>query len=540
MKLKKKPLIYLLFGLLFLLFSMNVSAQQLENFRVGITGDESTLTPFTYVTGNPGWNLLMMQYDSLFTVDVNKEPQPWLVKDWSKSKDGRSYTLHLREDVWWHDGKAFTAEDVKFTFEYFTQNTTASSRFTKEIRGFASAEVKGKFQVVIHLKKENLSYVRKAFSDVPILPMHIWKKITDPKNHQFKTITNVGTGPFQLKEYKPNQFYRFKANPKYFAGLPTVKNLIVIQFANTAGSLAAFRTREIDMPLHSIPPEQIGLFGMTKGVSIMQGALYTTQLLLMNYDVKPFHLVEVRKALALAIDRQDLVNTIYLGRATKGSLGWIHPNSPFANQKISTEFNPEKAKVLLDRVGVMDSNGDGVREYQGKDMLFQLISPNGSPLIIRSAELIQEMLAKIGIKLAVEVVEQATWEDKVWPEFDVKNGRKYQMSMWGWSAGIQVDASRISALTHSNPDIGFLNLTGTANKEIDSLTQRMEEENNPEAYKKLVKKAQVSVAEEIPFISLMHPDGNYAYWSSVYDNLAFIKGQGPSNKLSFLPKESRP
>lgn len=509
-----------------------------DRFRAAIVSDEATLNPFTYVTGSPGWNILMMQYDSLFTADINGEPQPWLVTDWDLSEDGLSYTLNLRDDVSWNDGEPMTANDVKFTFDYLTANPVG--RFARDIRGFASAEVTGDYQVVITLESPNPGYVRQAFADVPIIPEHAWADVTDPENHQFDYVTNIGTGPYLLMEYVPDQFYRFEANENYFAGLPTVQELVLIKFADDAGAQAAFRTNEVDMIFRNIPPEQVNLLGSVEGVSIAQGPEFTTQMLIMNYDHPPFDIPEVRHAVSMAIDKQDLIDTIYLGSATFGSPGWIHPASPYYNADVTSEYDPGAANDLLESVGIVDSNDDGIREYEGEPMAFELITPNNNALRLRIAELMKDMLAEIGFDVTVSSVEQTTWEDAVWPGFDVANGRNYEMSMWGWSAPVQADAFRAPELLHSDPGIGFLNLTGTANEELDRIADEMAAERDPDIRAQLLGELQLAIADEMPFVVLVYPDGVYAYWSTVYDNLAFIAGEGVVNKLSFLPESARP
>jgi peptide/nickel transport system substrate-binding protein len=515
-----------------------VSQFMVESFRAAVISDESTLNPFTYVTGDPGWNLLMLQYDSLFTMGLDGEPYPWLVTDWALSDDGLSYTLELRQDVTWNDGTPMTADDVKFTFDYFVLN--AVGRFARDIREFDSAEVVDEYTVVINLGSPNPGFVRSAFADVPVIPQHIWETIEDPQNHQFDTATNVGTGPYVLMDYTPDQFYRFEANENYFAGMPTVGELVVIKFADEAGTQAAFRTNEVDMIFRIIPPEQIDLLGMVDGVSIVQGPQFTTQMLIMNYDVEPFNLREVRQAMAYAIDRQDLIDTVYLGAATLGSNGWIHPDSPFFNDQVVTEYNLDKAVELLESVGIVDSNDDGVREYNGTDLVFELITPSGNAIRLRLAELIKEMLGNIGMTVNVASVEQTTWEDMIWPEFDITFGRSYELGMWGWSAPVQADVFRAPELVHSDPGVGFLNLTGAASDEIDRISDELAASQDPVVRAELVKELQLAIAEEMPFIVFAYPDGNYAYWSSVYDNLAFIAGQGVVNKLSFLPESARP
>ena len=503
-----------------------------ERFRAAIVGDESTLNPFTYVTGDPGWNLLMMQYDSLFTLNVEGEPQPWLVTDWSLSDDGLAYTLNLRQGVTWNDGQPFTAKDVKFTFDFLTANPVG--RFARDIRGFEFAEVVDDDTVTIKLTGVRPSYVRNAFADVPMLPMHIWEGVTDPQNHQFEGVTNVGTGPFVLKEYQPDQFYRFEANENYFAGLPTVKELVLIKFADEAGAQAAFRTNEVDMIFRTIPPEQVGLLGGVEGVKITSGPQFTTQMVIYNYSVEPFNLLEVRKAIAYAINSQDLIDTIYLGSATPGSFGWIHPSSIYYNPEVETKNDVELAKQLLDGAKIVDSDSDGIREYNGKPLAFEMLTPNNNALRLRMAELIKEMLAQVGFNITVSSVEQTTWEEAVWPGFDINNGRNYSMSMWGWSAPVQADVFRAPELVHSSLDVGFLNLTGASNAEIDRISDAMTSERDVEKRAALLKELQLAIADEMPFVVLMYPDGVYAHWSSVYDNLAFIAGQGVVNKLSFL------
>ena len=509
-----------------------------ETFRAGILGDESTLNPFTYVTGDPGWNILMMQYDSLFTLDMEGQPQPWLVQEWSLSEDSLTYTLNLREDVSWNDGEKFTAEDVKFTFDYLTENPVG--RFARDIRGYVSSEVVSDYQVTITLEAPNPGYVRQAFADVPMLPEHVWKDVSDPENHQFESVTNVGTGPYKLMEYEPQQFYQFQANHDYFAGQPTVEELVLVQFADDAGAQAAFRTNEVDMLFRPISPEQVTLLEGIEGVTITKGPQFTTQMVMFNYDVEPFGQNAVRKALAYSIDRQTLVDTIYLGFATKGSYGWIHPNSPLYNEDVESIYDVELAKELLGEAGIEDTDGDGVREYEGSDMSFELITPNNNALRLRIAELLKEMFAEIGVAVEVASVEQTTWEEAVWPGFDVTNGRSYEMTMWGWSAPVQADAFRVPELVHSSSDIGFLNLSGVSNETIDALSEEMMAETNHEERVELLKQLQVEIADEIPFAVLLYPDGIYAYWSSVYDGLAFRKGQGMVHKFSFLPEDARP
>ncbi|MEO1290308.1 MAG: ABC transporter substrate-binding protein, partial [Chloroflexota bacterium] len=426
-----------LIGCLLLFNFSTIGTAQTTQLRMGIVGDEGTINPYTYVTGNPGWNLLLLQYDTLYQLDADGVPQPWLVANSEISDDGLTVSLSLREDVSFHDGEAFTAEDVAFTVNYFKENT--QGRFTRALNPIESATVTDTYTLDLQLTAPTPSLELGVFSDVPILPEHVWSEIENPAEESSDISLNIGSGPYRLVEYQPDQFYRFEAFEGYFAGTPNVPELVFIRYADNTGSLAALQSNEVDMLVNSVAPEQVDFLSMSSDISVVQGPLFTTQMV--NYDIEraPFDQLDVRRAMSLAIDRQDIIDTVYLGAATAGNPGWIHPQSTFFNANIETLHDPDVANTLLDDAGFLDSDGDGIREFDGEAMSFSFIMPSNNALRIRIAELVREMLLEIGIDAMVEVVEQATWEDAVWPGFSVSQGRNYDMAMWGWSAPIQAD-----------------------------------------------------------------------------------------------------
>jgi peptide/nickel transport system substrate-binding protein len=513
-------------------------APEATTVRAGVTGDEGTLNPYTYVTGFPGWNLLMMQYDGLMQIDVDGVPQNWLASSIDVSDDGTVYTVELVEGVTWHDGEALTADDVVFTYEYFPSNP-AASRFARDLNGVESVEAIDELTVEITLTAPNPSFPLQALADVPIIPEHIWADVTTPEEHQFDG-PNVGSGPYQITDYSPNQSYTLEANPDYFRGAPAVDEVVLVVFADDAGALAAMNSGEVDVIFGQIAPEQIDLLQAREGIEILQGPEFTNQLLYYDTQLAPFDDVAVRQAMSLAIDRQDLVDTVFLSAATVGNAGWTHPMSPVFNDAVTTEYDVAAANALLDDAGYSDSDGDGIREYDGQPMSFELLTPSGDSLRLRSAELLSTMLAEIGIAANVSSVEQATWEEAVWPGFDVNQGRNYQLAMWGWSAPTQADPGRTGALLHSDPALGSLNLTGFSNPEADELADRLRTEGDPDERQAILDDLQVLIAEELPFITILYPDGAYAFNANVYDGWVFVTGQGVVSKLSLLGADARP
>lgn len=525
----------LLFFLLFA-FPFFTSAQDApaESIRISLTGDESTINPYTYVTGYPGWNMLLLQYDTLYQFDTDGIPQPWLATDVETSEDGLTVTINLRDDVLWQDGEQLTADDVAFTVEYFKEFT--QSRFTRALGSVASAEATDDYTVVLTLTAPAPSLEIGTFADVPIIPHHIWSEIDAPNAEDavFDIDVNVGTGPYKLVEYQPDQIYRFEANPTYFKGTPAVQELVFIQYADTTGTIAALQSNEVDMLVASIPPEQADLLRMGGEIEVIQGPLFTTDLITYDMEQAPFNNPVIRQAMSLAIDRQDIVDTVYLGAATVGNIGWIHPVSPFLNTDVETVYDVDQAKALLDEAGITDSDGDGIRELDGEPLSFEFLAASDNSLRIRMTELIREMLLEIGIDAQVVVMERAAQVQAVWPDFDVSNGRDYQMAIFGWSAPVQADPIRIATLVNSDPAVGVINLSGYANPVADELSSELLQTIDPDRQQELLSELQAIIAEDLPFIMIDYPDGVYAYRSSVYSGWVFMSGQGVFHKLSFL------
>lgn len=505
--------------------------------RAAITDDEATLTPYSYISGFPGWNLLMLQYDSLLQLDSAGRPRPWLAERVTVNDQLTEYSVKLVEGVVWHDGRPLTAADVAFTAEYFISNT--QSRFARDLRGLVEVTVADDHNLTFVLEAPDPGFDLAALADVPIIPRHVWEAVANPEEHRFEG-PNIGTGPYRLVEYDEGQSYRFVANPGYFRGAPAVDELVVVVFADDAGALSAVRSGGVDVIFERISPEQIALLDAQDPLDIAQGPEFSTQMI--NYDASapPFDDPAVRKAVDLAMDRRDIVDTVYLGAATAGSPGWVHPDHASYNPAVTAEYDPARANALLDEAGYADGDGDGVREYDGRPMSFEVIVNSSDSLRLRIAELAAEMLAEIGISAVVASVETATWENAVWPGFDVNNGRNYQLAVWGWSAPVQANPLRAPSLVHSLSGIGSLNLTGFSDAEVDEVSEQLLVEPDPQRRLELLGRLQELIADRLPFVLLAYPDGAYVYDSSVYADWEFIAGQGIVGKLSLLPPSARP
>lgn len=514
------------------------AAASAERLRVGILSEEGNLTPFTYETGTPGLNLTMLSYDSLMQIDTEGAPQPWLASSVEADEEGTTYTVQLVDSATWHDGEAVDAEDVAFSIDYYQNGPPG--RFQTALRLVESVKVEDEHTLTLTLSEISPSFELRTLADVPILPQHIWEGIEDPDTAPFSEDTSVGSGPYRLVDSKPGTSYTFEANPDYFRGAPKVQELVVIRFADDAGAIAALRSGEVDTLMRTISPEQISSLEGRGGLEVLQAPEYATTLLAYDTQRAPFDDVEFRRTLAQAVDVELLVSDVYLGAAVPGNPGWVHPDSPYYNSEVSLAHDPEAAQAALESAGYTDGDGDGVREADGANLDLELLVHGNNALRLRIAELLSTQLEAVGIGVTVSAVEDQTIIDSVWPDYDVNQGRDYDMAIFGWSAPTQADIGQMAALVSSDTTVGNLNITGFSDPQSDDLAEQLLTTADEDQRTEVAHQLQARFAETLPLVPLLYANGAYAYQSEVFGDWVTITGQGPMTKLSFIPSDGQP
>ena len=495
---------------------------------IGIGTDEGTLTPYTQNTGYPGANLVALVYDKLLELDAKNKPQPLLAERLEASPDNKTFTLPLRSGVKWHDGKPFSAEDVAFSVDYYQKHTVADS--APQLDVVQNVTTSGN-SVTFNLKSGDPEFPSRLLADMRILPKHIWASIDKPESATVEQA--IGTGPYKLVSYKKDQGYELTANTDYVMGKPKVDKIRVSIIPQPQTALAGLRTKEIHMWARTVPAEQATGLEQQPGIKIVRGPGFTSTLLAFNNGRKPFDDPKVRQAIAAAIDTQKLVDTVLRGRGKTGSPGFWHPDAPGADTSLKYSFDASRATKLLDEIGAT-AGADGIRVLGGKPMNFTLLVQSSSPERIRSAELIRDMLKAVGIGVSVTSMDSDSLDTKVWPEYDVSKGRDYDMSMWGWSAPVQLDATMLAAVVDSDTTLGRLNITGTKDADLDRLSDEVRAATTLGDRYKVLGELQKQVAEKMPFVTLYYPDGVYAYRQDIFDGWVYQDGVGILNKASFV------
>jgi peptide/nickel transport system substrate-binding protein len=268
----------LLAALLLPLVAQPVAAQDEKTLRIGVTQTATALglNPFQ-ATASMDYVLMADVYDLLISFGTDLSPQPGLAESWDTSLDGLTWTYKIRSGATWHDGQPVTAEDVAYTFNYIRNSqdpaytgpeapdgndTDGDGSADNPLTSFDNAldlvnglensrilsiEAPDATTVVIKTS-EPLVVMSQIF--IPILPKHVWEKVTfasaavDYANYDPAAGLPVGSGPYVMKEFKENEFFRLEANPDYWAGAPKIDQIVYQYFENDEAMVNALKSGE--------------------------------------------------------------------------------------------------------------------------------------------------------------------------------------------------------------------------------------------------------------------------------------------------------
>ncbi len=506
------------------------AAQPAGTLRMAIPGDEGSLTPYTYVTGYPGYELMTLVYDQLFVLDDALAARPWLASS-LEVDDGVHYRIRLRDGVRWHDGQPFDAGDVAFTVDYYRTHVT--SRFTGPAARVREVEVHGPLELTLTLGEPEAGFVETVLTDLPILPEHAWRDVDEPRTVR----QAMGTGPYRLVQIEPERFYRFEANTDFWGPTPALASLVVPIVRDETTTFQALRAGEIDMAVRGVPPASAATLAAMPGVEVARGSNFATTLLIMDVTRPGLRDVHVRRAIASAIDHERLVDVLLLGAGTVGAPGFLHPDTPLANPDTRLPASAEAGEVRerLEAAGYQPGPDGVYHDAAGTRLGYELLAPSNRPTRLRAAELVAQDLATVGIEVRVRAMEFDALTERVWPGFDVSRGRDYELALFGWSAPVAARAD-LMGLLHGDPSLGTLNLAGYADPEVDRLTEAASRAADRDARRTLLQRAQEIVARDVPFVPLFYEDGVYAYRPGAYDGWSYLPGRGIVHKASFLAR----
>lgn len=500
------------------------SADRVDNLTIGLHTD---VGPLNIYTGNLDW-MTDLVYDKLFSPSPYvDEPIPWLAES-AEQLDDKTWTVKIRSGIKWHDGEEFTAEDVKFTYEYFRDGP--ANRHTHHVSEVPKIDV-----IEIEESGDSIrfecayacpSLATITFADLPILPEHIWSEVQNPRKF---TDLAVGTGPYELTDYQSDQSYQFEANDDYFMGTPTVGALTMPIIKDSTAMFNALRSGEIDASSRTVPAELVSSFAAEKSLKLAETSALSIVQFGVNYEMAPFNEGEFRNALSLAVDGQSIVDTILLGQGKAGDKGYPHPASPWTNPELSTPFDLTEASKAFDKLGYKDVDGDSYRETpDGKEMIFAIKVSAGEPIYVRTAELLVEQMKQVGLHFEVKAVDATTYAADI-----AEDNFESYVSLIGPHGVADPDQFIMS---HKS---GYLWSKEIDYPEMDKLTSDWMAASTIKARKDISFEMQELYNSQPTAIALYYPQEIFAYNSAVFDQYVESLGYGIINKYSFLPEDTQ-
>ncbi|MEU1268090.1 ABC transporter substrate-binding protein [Streptomyces sp. NPDC005799] len=412
---------------------------------VAVAQSVDSLSPFLAVR-LLSTSILRLTYEYLTDYDPgDAHPVPGLATSWKPSADKLTWTYTVRSDAKWSDGQKVTAQDAAWTFNKMMTDQAAATANGSFVGNFREVTAPSPTQLVVRLKKPQATMTA---LDVPIVPEHVWKKVTDfSKFNNDKSFPVVGDGPFVLTEYKADSYVRLKANKSFWRGAPKFDELVFKYYKDQDAAVAALRKGEVsfvagqpaltpaqaaslkgqsDIKVNDAPGRRFYALATNPGAKAKNGQKFG--------DGDPSLLDQrVRHALFLAVDRKTIIDKVFQGHAVEGQ-GYIPPRfstyfwKPDPGQELA--YDPARAAQLLDQAGYR-KNADGKRVGKdGKPLNYRVLCHATDPNDKAVGQYLKEWWAKLGIGMSLDCLDNVT---------DPWLAGKYDLAFDGWSVNPDPD-----------------------------------------------------------------------------------------------------
>ena len=480
--------------------------------RAGVTQDLDSLNPFITIT-RVGTDLTRLTYEYLTTYDPKDyHPVPGLAEKWETSPDKLTWTYTIRSGAKWSDGQPVTAKDAAFTLNTMMTNKTAATANGNFVQGWDSVTAPDDRTLVIRTKEPRSTMLA---LDVPIVPEHVWSKVTDFKAEPPTPL--VGDGPFIVDSYEPSQFIKLKANKDYWRGAPKIDELDFVYYKNVDAEVQALKKGEIDL-MSRLVPAQYEALKNDPNIALNTGAGRRFNEVLINpgatsADNKPIgdgnpvlKDVNLRRAIAQAIDSKTIVEKVWGGYAKEAS-GYIPPGFAEFHADTTVKFDPAAANKLLDDNGYK-RGGDGTRtDKDGKPLKLRLLGKSETSPDEQASRYVTGWLKDVGIAVDVQLVD----DQKV---NDATTAANFDLAFSGWSANPDPDYVLSLQTCGARPNADGKGATPDSflcDSEYDALYQQQLAETDRTKRIEIVKKMQQVLQDRATLVVIGYDNPLEAY-----------------------------
>jgi peptide/nickel transport system substrate-binding protein len=438
-------------------------------------------------------NLVMYRQDVAQTSLQSIVPD--LATNWSWNEDGTELTFPLRHDVKWHDGKPFTAADVKCTWDLLQGKSAEKLRLNPRkswYRNLNEVTANGDYEVTFHLKRPQPSLIALLASGwSPVYPCHV--PPAQMRQHP------IGTGPFKFLEFKPNESIKLVRNPDYWKpGRPYLDGIEYTIIKEMSTRNLAFVAGKFDLtsPYGVTIPTLKEITGQAPWAQCEVTATNVNRTLIINRDKPPFDNLELRRAMALGLDRQGFIDIITQGQGDIGATMLPPPEGvwgmPPEVLRTLPGYDPDVEKNRAEARKTMAKLGYGPDKRLAVTVSTRNIPPYRDPAAVLIGQ-----LREIYIDAELEPVDTTQWYPKLL--------RK------DFTVGLNVTETGVD-----DPDQQFYenyvcgsdrNYTGYCNPEVDKMVDRQSVEADPEKRKQLVWEIERKLVEDVARPVIFYPRG---------------------------------
>ncbi|HEY2061648.1 MAG TPA: ABC transporter substrate-binding protein [Amycolatopsis sp.] len=506
--------------------------------RVALTTGIDHLNPFTASLA-ASTQVGRFIYEFLTIPSADKaEASPALAESWTTSPDKLTWTFKIRQNAKWTDGQPVTAKDAAFTFNRMLSDETARTANGNYVANFQSVTAPDDSTLVIKTKAVQSSM---DLLDVPIVPEHVWapiKDLNDPKTDDLSVI-GVSDGPYQLTEYKQNEYLKFKANKDYWRGAPKVDELQLLIFKDVESAVNALKQGEVDV-INRLTPTQFDALQGQPNIATNKAPGRRYNEINLNFGVENnqnqpigngnpvLKDLRLRKAIAQAIDPKTIVDKVMGGYGQLGG-GVIPPIysayhwDPPANEAM--KFDIAAANTSLDQAGYVKGQ-DGIRVAPGGARLeLRLTGHANRPFDQRTAQYVSGWLHDIGISVKQELVSDEELNDRT-------NAGNYDLAISGYATNPDPDYALALHTCAGRPNAegkGATTDTFFCDPQYDALYAKQLTETDPATRAGYVKQAQARLYSQAVNVVLDYDNSLEAYRSDKFSS--FEKQPQPDGSI---------
>ncbi len=460
--------------------AVNTSNQTLN---IGLSADPPTLDP-AYSSALVDRQVMFNLYDTLFQLSSKNTIIPDLVKSYTVSPDGLTYTLQLHQHVKFQDGTPFNAAAVKFNL---TRDMQPASARHSSLADVTNVTTPSTYTVVIQLKKplSPLPAILAGRAGMMVSPTAVQKEGSNYPNDP------VGTGPFEFKSRVKGSTIKLVRNPHYWRAEPKLSAVTYRIFTDPNVELTNLQSGAVQI-VDTVPPQQVSSMEQNSNFTVVNHTGLGYEGVYLNVKQGPFTNLFLRQAVNLAINRQTLVNVALKGVATPA-------NSPFsaaspvynAQEDVPPTASTSEMKRLLSEGG------------KPHGFSFTLQSAN-DPVTTQVDQIMQSMLAQYGIQMKIEQLDFGTLLAN-------NEAHNFQASFLGWSGRLDPDQN-VYSFFYKN---GALNASQFVNAQADTLLNQARQESSMAQRAKTYAAFVQIIQQQVPYVFLYHQNNVFAYAKTV-------------------------